>query len=73
MFTSKILHSNSIQFLLGHEDDPREIEIVPMQIWWGGGGGSGVKEVYYGICESGEWVNKHLKHIDKKIIIINYT
>ena len=46
------LDNDCIRFLLGHEDDPREIENKPVQFFFGGGG---VKEVYYGICESREW------------------
>ena len=44
----KILHNDCIRFLLGREDDPREIENNGYTNFWG------VKEVYYGICESRE-------------------
>ena len=42
----KNLHRHCIRFLLAHEDDPREIENKAYANVWG------VKEVYYGICES---------------------
>ena len=49
----QILHNDCIRFLLGHEDDPREIEnnAYAKFFFWGGG----VKEVYCGICESREF------------------
>ena len=51
----KILHNDCIRFLLGHEGDPREkSKTMPMQIFCLGREGGGVKEVYYGICESRE-------------------
>ena len=46
---SKILHNDCIQFLLGHDDDPREIENNGYANIWR------LKEDYYGIFESREW------------------
>ena len=47
-----------LQFLLGHENVPREVENNAYAdfffLGWGEGGG-GLKEVYYGICASSEW------------------
>ena len=50
----KILHNDCIRFLLGHEDDLKEIENNGYANFWG------LKEVYYGICESRE-LNTQLK------------
>ena len=44
----KILHNHCLQVLLGHEDVLREIKNYA-NFW-------GVKEVYYGICASSEWI-----------------
>ena len=64
----KILHNDCIRFLLGHEDDPREIENnAYANFWW-------VKEVYYGICASREYItgshNKANKSTSSTLIII---
>ena len=47
-YPQRLLHNHCLQFLLGHENVPREVENK-------GGGGGVVKEVYYGICASSEW------------------
>ena len=49
LYPRKILHNDCIRFLLGHEDDPREIENNAYANF------GGINDVYYGICESREW------------------
>ena len=41
----KNLHNHCLQFLLGHEDVPKEVENNAYADFWGG------KEVYYGIVQ----------------------
>ena len=48
-YPSRLLHNHCLQFLLGHENVPREVENNAYADFWG------VKEVYYGICASGEF------------------
>ena len=36
VYSPKILHNDCVQFLLGHEDDPREIENNAYANFWGG-------------------------------------
>ena len=48
-YPSRLLHNHCLQFLLGHENVPREVENnAYADFWW-------VKEVYYGICASSEF------------------
>ena len=44
----KLLHNHCLQFLLGHDNVPREVQNNAYADVWG------VKEVYYGICASSE-------------------
>ena len=48
LLSPKILHNHCLQFLLGHEDVPGEIENNAYETFFGG------KEVYYGISASRE-------------------
>ena len=55
----KLLHNHCLQFLLGHENVPREVENNAYADLWG------VKEVYYGICASSEYkicISKDYSH-----------
>ena len=57
-YLPKLLHNNCLQFLLGHENVPREVENDACEDFFfllgvGGGGGEG-EEVYYGICAISE-------------------
>ena len=45
-YPTKLLHNHCLQFLLGHENAPREVENNAYADFWV------VKEVYYGICAS---------------------
>ena len=47
-YPPKLLHNHCLQFLLGDENVPREVENNAYADFWG------VKEVYYGICASSE-------------------
>ena len=55
----KILHTHCLQFLLGHEHVPRVIWNNTYANFWG------VKEVYYGICASGEYKSDILQPSQK--------
>ena len=45
-YPPKLSHNHCLQFLLGHENVPREVETNAYADFWG------AKEVYYGICAS---------------------
>ena len=48
-YPPKFLDKHCFQFLLGHENVPREVEINAYADFWG------LKRVYYGICASSEF------------------